>query len=56
VAWVIDEAHVAVEVDYWCRLAQDLPEGHRAGEEMRLRGASFFTIQEGRIIRLVDYM
>jgi steroid delta-isomerase-like uncharacterized protein len=56
VAWVIDEAHVAVEIDYWCRLAQDLPEGHKAGEEMRLRGASFFTIQEGRITRLVDYM
>ena len=56
VAWVVDETHVAVEIDYWCRLAQDLPEGHRAGEEMRLRGASFFTIQDGRITRLVDYM
>ncbi|MCX5643526.1 MAG: nuclear transport factor 2 family protein [Phycisphaerae bacterium] len=56
VAWVIDEAHVALEIDYWCRLAKDLPEGHRAGEEMRLRGASFFSIQEGRITRLVDYL
>ena len=56
VAWVVDDAHVAVEIDYWCKLAQDLPEGHRAGEEMRLRGASFFTIQDSRITRLVDYM
>lgn len=55
-AWVVDETHVAVEIDYWCQLAKDLPEGHRAGEEMRLRGASFFTIQDGRITRLVDYM
>jgi ketosteroid isomerase-like protein len=55
-AWIIDASHVAVEIDYWCRLAKDLPEGHRAGEEMKLRGASFFTIQEGRITRLVDYM
>ncbi len=56
VAWVIDETHVAVEIDYWCRLAQDLPEGKKAGQEMRLRGASFFTIQNGQITRLVDYM
>ncbi len=56
VVWVIDDSHVAVEIDYWCRLAQDLPEGHKAGAEMRLRGASFFTMQDGRIARLVDYM
>jgi len=56
VAWVIGADQVAVEIDYWCQLAKDLPEGHKAGEEMRLRGASFFTIKEGRITRLVDYM
>ncbi len=56
VAWVIDGPYVAVEIDYRCRLARDLPEGHKAGEEMRLRGASFFTIQEGRITKLVDYL
>ncbi len=56
VAWVVGRTHVAVEIDYWCKLAKDLPEGHKAGEEMRLRGASFFTIQDGRITRLVDYM
>ncbi len=55
-AWVVDDAHVAVEIDYWCRLAKDLPEGHKAGEEMKLRGTSFFTIHEGRITKLVDYM
>jgi len=56
VAWVVDETHIAVEIEYWCRLAKDLPEGHKAGAEMRLRGASFFTIQDGRIAKLVDYM
>jgi ketosteroid isomerase-like protein len=56
VAWVVEDPCVAVEIDYWCRLAKDLPEGHKAGEEMKLRGASFFTIQDGRITRLVDYM
>jgi len=56
VAWVVDETRVAVEIDYWCRLAKDLPDGHKAGAEMRLRGASFFTIHDGRIVKLVDYM
>lgn len=56
VSWVIDDTHVAVEIDYWCRLAQDLPDGHKAGAEMRLRGASFFTIKDGRIAKLVDYV
>jgi ketosteroid isomerase-like protein len=27
-----------------------------AGQEIRLRGASFFTIRDGRISRLADYM
>ena len=30
--------------------------GKKAGQEIRLRGASFFTIRNGRITRLVDYM
>lgn len=56
VTWVLDETHVALEIDYWCRLARDLPDGKKAGQEMTLRGASFFTIQDGRIVRLVDYL
>jgi len=56
-AWVIDDDRVALEIDYWCLLAKDLPDGSKkAGQEMRLRGASFFTICDGRIGRLVDYM
>ena len=53
---MIDDAHVALEIDYWCRLAKDLPDGKKAGQEIGLRGASFFTIRNGRICRLVDYM
>jgi steroid delta-isomerase-like uncharacterized protein len=56
VTWVLDETHVAVEIDYWCRPARDLPDGKKAGQEMTLRGASFFTIRDGRIVRLVDYL
>jgi hypothetical protein len=46
VAWVVDDIHIAVEIDYWCRLAKDLPDGKKARQEMTLRGALFFTIQE----------
>lgn len=56
VTWVVDDPHVAVEIGYWCRLAKDLQDGHKAGAEMRLREASFFTIQDGRIAKLVDYL
>lgn len=57
VAWIVDGSHVALEIDYWCRLAKDLPDGtKKAGQEMTLRGASFFTIENGRIRRLIDYM
>jgi steroid delta-isomerase-like uncharacterized protein len=55
-SWVIDDNHVAVEIDYWCKLAKDLQDGRKAGEELRLRGASFFTIRNRLIARLVDYM
>jgi len=37
-------------------IPKDLPDGKKAGQEIRLRGASFFTISNGRISRLVDYM
>jgi hypothetical protein len=45
-----------VEIDNWCKLTKDFPSGQKAGEELRLRGASFFTIRGGLIARLVDYM
>ncbi|MDP4172468.1 MAG: nuclear transport factor 2 family protein [Bacteroidota bacterium] len=54
--WVISENAVAIETEYWCRLAKDLSSGPNAGEGIRLRGASFFTIENGLIKRLVDYM
>jgi hypothetical protein len=55
-SWVIDAEQIAIEINYWCKIAKDLPNGKKAGEEMTLRGASFFTFKEGLITRLVDYM
>lgn len=54
--WVIGDDQIAIEIDYWCKAAMDLPNGKKAGAEMTLRGASFFTIKDGLITRLIDYM
>ena len=54
--WVESGDDVAVEIDFRCRLAMDFPDGKKAGQEMSLRGASFFTIRDGLIRRLTDYM
>jgi hypothetical protein len=40
---VIDVNQVATEVDFWCKLAEDLPNGKKKGEEMRLRWAPFYN-------------
>jgi ketosteroid isomerase-like protein len=56
ISWVISNNQVAVQIDYWCKLAKDLPGGKKAGEEMKLRGASFFEIRDGLICKLTDYM
>lgn len=53
--WVMSENSVAVETELWCRLAKDLPNGLKAGEGLRLKGATFFIIENGLIKRLVDY-
>ena len=55
-SWVIDAEQIAIEINYWCKIAKNLPNGKKVGEEMTLRGASFFTFKEGLITRLVDYM
>lgn len=54
--WIIEEDKIAIEIDYWCLIEKDLPNGKKAGEEMTLRGASFFTLKNGLIARLSDYM
>lgn len=55
-SWVISDNKVAVEIAYWCKLAKDLPNGKKAADEMKLRGASFFEIRDGLICKLTDYM
>jgi len=56
VTLVFDRDNAAIEVNYWCVLAMDLPDGKKEGDELKFRGASFFEIREGLITRLTDYL
>jgi ketosteroid isomerase-like protein len=45
----------AIEVDFVAKPAVDLPNGWKAGQQVRLRGASFFTIRDGLIAAIRDF-
>lgn len=45
----------SVEVDYTAVLAEDLSNGMKSGETLRLTGRSNFTFKDGKISKLVDY-
>ncbi|WP_420426781.1 nuclear transport factor 2 family protein [Algiphilus sp.] len=44
----------AIQVAFEGVLACDLPNGMKAGQELRLEGRSEFTFEDGRLIRIVD--
>ena len=52
---VLGDAAAAIEIDYQAILAVDLPNGLRAGNQLTLRGASFFEAKNGKLIRISDY-
>ncbi|OZI07299.1 hypothetical protein BWI93_14770 [Siphonobacter sp. BAB-5385] len=52
---VLSNTAAAVEIDYHATLAQDLPNGLKAGETLQLRGVSIFEVSQGKITRISDY-
>jgi ketosteroid isomerase-like protein len=44
----------SVDIDYFARLAIDLPNGLRKGQELQLLGRSVFTFEGDYIVKLVD--
>lgn len=50
---VVDGDHVALEVDWTGTPAVDLGP-MKAGEQVTIRGASFITIADGKLARIVD--
>lgn len=45
---------VTVAIDYRGRLTNDLPNGMKAGSLLELNGSSEYTIEGGKISRLID--
>jgi hypothetical protein len=46
---------ITIEVTYEGTLAQDLPGGIEAGQEVELKGRSTFDFDDGKIARIVDH-
>ena len=49
-----DDDTVEVTINYQGMLAQDLPNGLKAGDTLQLKGKSIFTFAEGKVIKLTD--
>ncbi len=46
---------VSVDIDFTGTLATDIPDGMRAGDELRVTGRSEFVFRDKKIYRLTDY-
>ena len=49
------ETKAAAEIEFEGRAAVDLPNGVRAGETVKVRGASFFEFRGPLLCRIADY-
>lgn len=45
----------AAEIEFEGKAAVDLPNGTRAGETVKIRGASFFEFRDDKLSRIADY-
>ncbi|MEL6781952.1 MAG: nuclear transport factor 2 family protein [Pseudomonadota bacterium] len=52
---VIGAEKASAEIEFEGKAAVDLPNGVRAGETIRLKGASFFEFKGGKLSRIADY-
>lgn len=55
VSLVHSAGRAAAEVEFEGKAAVDLPNGIKAGETMKLRGASFFEMRGNLLSRIADY-
>jgi predicted ester cyclase len=44
----------AVRIGYRAKVKTDLPNGWKAGQEVKMTGTSFFMISEGKISEVID--
>lgn len=53
--WIAGTDKVAVEIEYAAILAQDLPNGLKRGDSLKLKGVSVYEFADGKIKRLADF-
>lgn len=53
--FIEDGAHASAEVSFEAKAAVDLPTGARAGDMIKMQGASFFELRGGLLCRIADY-
>jgi len=51
----INDDKAEIEVDYEGTLAMDLPNGLKAGETIKLKGKSDFSMKDGKLLMIEDY-
>ncbi|PRY36569.1 ketosteroid isomerase-like protein [Spirosoma oryzae] len=52
---IIADDRAAIEIKYSAVVAQDLPNGWKANQQIELRGVSIFESSDGKISRISDY-
>lgn len=52
---IISGDRAAIEINYSAVVAQDLPNGWKANQQIELRGVSIFEGKDGKISRISDY-
>jgi hypothetical protein len=52
---VVGDGKAAAEIEFEGKAAVDLPNGVRAGETVKIRGASFFEFRGRLLTRIADY-
>ena len=55
ISLIVSSGKAAAEIEFEGRAAVDLPNGVKAGETMRVRGASFFEFRGPLLSRIADY-
>ena len=55
ISLVIGDGRAAAEIEFEGQAAVDLPNGCKAGETIKIRGASFFEFRGQLLCRIADY-
>ncbi|MBI5549696.1 MAG: nuclear transport factor 2 family protein [Deltaproteobacteria bacterium] len=52
---IVSSSRIALMIEFEAVLTSDMSNGWKAGQTVRMIGASFFTLREGLIAKVVDF-